>query len=67
MLEIIDDGETGLLFENQNPESLAQKINVLLGDAPLREKVAKAGQTKCEAVFSNEKQFIKLREILERV
>ena len=67
VLEIIDDGETGLLFENQNPESLAQKIEALFEDAPLREEMAKAGQKKCEAVFSNEKQFKKLREILERL
>ena len=65
VVEIIDDEQTGLLFENQNHESLAQKIEMLMNDADLRKKVAIAGQEKCEEMFSNEKQFVKLKEILE--
>ena len=65
VVEIIDDEQTGLLFENQSFESLAQKIEFLMNDEALRKKVAKAGQEKCEEMFSNEKQFVKLKEILE--
>ena len=67
VVEIIDDEKTGLLFENQSFESLAQKIEFLMNDADLRKKVAKAGQEKCEEMFSNEKQFVKLKEILEEL
>jgi glycosyltransferase involved in cell wall biosynthesis len=67
VVEIIDDENTGLLFENQNAQSLADKIELLMNDADLRKKVARAGQEKCEAMFSNEKQFVKLKEILERL
>ena len=38
-----------------------------MNDADLRKKVAKAGQEKCEEMFSNEKQFVKLKEILEEL
>ncbi|MBD3842756.1 MAG: glycosyltransferase family 4 protein [Campylobacterales bacterium] len=65
VVEIIDDEQTGLLFENQNAQSLADKIELLMNDADLRKKVSKAGQEKCDAMFSNEKQFVKLKEILE--
>jgi glycosyltransferase involved in cell wall biosynthesis len=67
VVEIIDDENTGLLFENQNAQSLADKIELLMNDADLRKKVARAGQEKCEAMFSNEKQFVKLKYILEEM
>jgi hypothetical protein len=38
-----------------------------MNDADLRKKVARAGQEKCEAMFSNEKQFVKLKYILEEM
>jgi hypothetical protein len=46
---------------------LADKIELLMNDADLRKKVARAGQEKCEAMFSNEKQFVKLKYILEEM
>ncbi len=67
VVEIIDDGKTGVLFENQNAQSLADKIELLINDTNLRKAVAKAGQEKCEEMFSNEKQFKKLAKILNGV
>jgi glycosyltransferase involved in cell wall biosynthesis len=67
VVEIIDDGKTGLLFENKNAQSLADKIALLMNDADLRKKVAEAGQEKCQEMFSNEKQFVKLKHILEEM
>ncbi|WP_345992900.1 glycosyltransferase family 4 protein [Sulfurimonas sp. HSL-1716] len=67
VVEIIDDEKTGLLFENQNYEDLAKKIEMLVGDIHLKENLAKAGQEKCQEKFSNEKQFVKLKSILEEM
>jgi glycosyltransferase involved in cell wall biosynthesis len=63
VVEIIDDNETGLLFEALNSESLAEKI-ALLKDEPLKHRLAEAGRIKAEKVFSNEKQFEALKTIL---
>ncbi len=65
VVEIIDDEETGLLFDVGNFESLAQKIQKLVDNPQLKEKIALAGQKKCEEKFSNEKQFEKLGLILK--
>lgn len=66
VVEIIDDNETGLLFEALNSESLAEKI-ALLKDDLLKHKLAEAGKVKAEKVFSNEKQFKKLRDVLSEL
>ena len=41
--DIIIDGETGLLSEQKNPDSLAEKIIQLLSDEQLRKKVKENG------------------------
>jgi glycosyltransferase involved in cell wall biosynthesis len=64
VVEIIDDNETGLLFESQNAESLAEKISLLAQDTGLNERLAAAGKEKAETKFSNAKQFLKLRDHL---
>jgi L-malate glycosyltransferase len=38
--EFIEDGKNGLLFEIENPNQLAEKINKLAGDKPLTEQLA---------------------------
>jgi glycosyltransferase involved in cell wall biosynthesis len=41
--EIIADGVTGLLFESENPQDLADKVLSLYEDAGLRERIKAAG------------------------
>ncbi|MEA2092237.1 MAG: glycosyltransferase family 4 protein, partial [Campylobacterota bacterium] len=65
VVEIIDDEETGLLFEVQNYKSLAHKTEMLINSPELTLRIAKAGQEKCEEKFSNELQFEKLSLILK--
>ncbi len=65
VVEIIDDGITGMLFEAGSYESLAQKIIMLHNDKKLLEEIALNGQKKCDEKFSNEKQFEKLGVILK--
>lgn len=66
VVEIIDDNETGLLFEALNSESLAEKI-LLLKDETLKHRLAEAGRNKAEKMFSNGEQFKILRDILKEV
>ncbi|HIM76339.1 MAG TPA: glycosyltransferase family 1 protein [Campylobacterales bacterium] len=66
VVEIIDNKETGLLFESQNAESLSQSIELLYNDEVLKESIAKKGQIKSNTLFSNILQFPKLIEIFKR-
>ena len=60
VVEIIDDGESGLLFDVSCHVSLAEKIKELKNSSILLEKISKSGKNKCTEIFSNEKQFQKL-------
>ncbi|MGC8539907.1 MAG: glycosyltransferase family 4 protein, partial [Phycisphaerae bacterium] len=51
-LEIVADGETGLLFEPGNAESLAQAIKRLLADPELRQRMGEAGRKRYEEHFT---------------
>lgn len=67
VVEIIDDEKTGLLFESENSESLACAVEKLIYDNELLANIAKTGQKKCEEMFSNDKQFVKLAEIFKEL
>jgi glycosyltransferase involved in cell wall biosynthesis len=47
--EVVEDGATGLLIEPRDAAALAKKISLLLGDAPLREKLGAAARQSAEA------------------
>ncbi len=66
-IEIIDDHQSGLLFEKNSSESLAGKIRMLLGDPGLKMQLASAGKQKADDMFESTKQFEKLSGILERL
>ena len=59
-LEIIEDGENGLLFESGNAEDLASKIQQLYMNPVLRAQLAAAGRDKAEQRFDNGKHFQQL-------
>lgn len=65
-LEIIDDGETGLLFKNRDSDDLAMQIRTLTDEA-YRDRLAEAGRAKAAERFDSVKQFEKLSDILERL
>ncbi|HIM75465.1 MAG TPA: glycosyltransferase family 1 protein [Campylobacterales bacterium] len=67
VVEIIDDKKTGLLFESQNAESLADAIELLYHDSELKKSIANEGQIKSNREFSNAIQFPKLANILLKV
>ncbi len=51
-LEIVANGETGLLFEPGNSESLAAAMKQLLADADLRKRMGEAGRKRYEEMFT---------------
>lgn len=50
--EIVEDTKTGFLINQSNPEELAKKIEILLNDPELRNKLGMAGQERIKTKFS---------------
>jgi len=65
--EIIKDNLNGLLVEQNNPEQLSQKIELLLDDTALRIKLSNAGRKHVEENFTWEKHLGKLLKIYEQI
>jgi glycosyltransferase involved in cell wall biosynthesis len=61
-LEIVADGETGLLFAPGNAESLAAAMKRLLADAPMRKRMGEAGRKRYEEMFTAQQMAEKMRE-----
>ena len=63
-LEIIEDGKSGLLFKQGNSRDLAEKLIYLHENRSKCKEIAKDGQERVERLFSNDKQFKRLGEVL---
>jgi glycosyltransferase involved in cell wall biosynthesis len=50
--EQINDGETGMLFENGNVVELAEKMDLLFSDVRLREQMGRAARRKVEKEYA---------------
>lgn len=61
---IIDDGKTGFLVPKHDAETLAEKIQTLLSDATLRQRMGEAGREKFEKEFTLEVFEKRMAEIL---
>lgn len=61
---IIDDGKTGFLVPKHDAETLAEKIQTLLSDADLRQRMGEAGREKYEKEFTLEVFEKRMVEIL---
>ncbi|MCK9338084.1 MAG: glycosyltransferase family 4 protein [Arcobacteraceae bacterium] len=66
-IEIIDDGENGLLFESMNSNRLYEKLQLIIHDNELKEKLAINGKIKADKVFDSKQQFKKIKNILESI
>ena len=62
--EILEDGDSGVLVPPGDAYALAGAIRRLLSDAPLRERIAMAGQRRAQEVFSSERSQERLNQIL---
>jgi len=61
--EIIDDNETGLLFNWDDVEGLANKIENLYLNDELRNNMAARGKEKADKLFNKEKHFKTLEQM----
>lgn len=61
---IIDDGKTGFLVPKHDAENLADKIEFLLTDSALRQRMGEAGREKFEKEFTLEVFEKRMAEIL---
>ncbi|HUP91854.1 MAG TPA: glycosyltransferase family 4 protein [Solimonas sp.] len=61
--EIVEDGVSGLLFDAGDAAGLAVKLETLLHDPALRQRLGQAGRERAEREFDAECQFAKLLAI----
>jgi glycosyltransferase involved in cell wall biosynthesis len=54
-LEVVADGETGLLSPPGDAVALADNISLLLGDPALRDRMGRAGRERVERLFRPER------------
>ncbi|WP_323593413.1 glycosyltransferase family 4 protein [Aliarcobacter butzleri] len=66
-LEIIDDRINGLLFENENIEDLALKIEELYNEKDLKDNLVLEAKKKVDLEFDSEIQFKKLKEFIKGI
>jgi len=62
--EIIKDGENGFLVEPGNPEQIAEKVLLLLGDDELRERISRNNKEKAKQ-YSWESVVTRLEELYQ--
>lgn len=62
--DIVDDGKTGLIVKKNNPNDLADKIELLLNDENLRKKFGEAGRNKYKQEYTLEIFEKRLSDIL---
>jgi len=67
VVEIIDDEESGLLFDAGDAGSLAEKITRVKNDTTLGEALASKAKLKAEKMFAYDKHFIALEKILKEL
>jgi len=65
--EIIDDGVTGMLFEWDKPEQLADKLEQLFRDPALRRRLAEEGKQKADQQFDDKLHFDQLESLFRSV
>ena len=67
VLEIIEDGQDGMLFPSQRSDILCEKLMYLADDHNLRKRLGMAAEHKIREQFSPEKETETWREIYRRV
>lgn len=62
--EVVEDGETGLLFDGDNPTQLLNCIERLATSKELRESMGRGGRRRVEEAFNRPKQMEKILGLL---
>jgi len=65
--EIVEDRKTGFLVNSSDPKELAEKIEILLNDAELRNKMGLAGQERIKKIFSIDSMASKFVSFYEMI
>ena len=65
--DIIEEGITGFLLPQKDSEALAVKLELLIKNPELRQKMGKAGRLKFEKEFKFEMFEKRLKEILQKI
>jgi len=65
--ELVEDGETGLLFESSNEMDLVEKIRYLYANPETVKKMGQNAQRKVEEDYSAEKYYPRLLQIYEEL
>ena len=63
--EAVVDGETGFLVPENDPESLAGRIALLLGSAELRERMGRSARAMAETKFDLRRQTAQLEDMYD--
>jgi glycosyltransferase involved in cell wall biosynthesis len=65
--EIISNRENGLLFETKNAKDLSEKINILLNDSDLRNKLILNGYDYANNQYAYDAHFDKLEKMIDSI
>ena len=65
--DIVEDGVTGFLVDNDSPEQIAEKLEILINDSMLREAMGKAGRKKYETKYRLETFELNLLKVFKDV
>jgi glycosyltransferase involved in cell wall biosynthesis len=57
LAEIIEDGKTGLLFESGNSNDLVNKVELMISDKEINEKMGKSAREEYEKKYTGEKNY----------
>jgi glycosyltransferase involved in cell wall biosynthesis len=63
--ELVEDGRTGVLVPQRDPEALAEAIRWVLAEPTLAEALGRAGQARVEREFDLRANVARLRHLLE--
>ncbi len=64
--ELIDDGRTGFLIGREETQGLAERLESLIADAPLRHQLGSAARRSCETFFNVPRQMREIFRIMDR-
>lgn len=65
--ELVEDGETGVLFEPGDPDGLSARLRELAGDGQRALTMGRAGRSRLETEFGPERHYERIMSIYERV
>ena len=63
--DFLTDGETGLFCEVQNPKSIAEKVQMLLSDNSLRERITQNASTMIRERYEWKEIAKKMKKVFE--